>query len=270
MTDVSAMYRERADTLTDERGPRDAPTVVFSHGTMMDRTMFDPQLDALDDGRYRLLAYDSRSRTDNWEGPYGLDALVADCRTLLDARGIDACVLVGMSVGGFMALRFALAHPERLDGLVLVDAPAGPTTDAERENYRALIDELEALDRPTAEIARKVAERVVGESTRDERPALIERWVRRWQTYRARAVAAEYGAWYDRDGVLDRLDEIEIPALVVHGEEDVFEIERARETADRLPDSRLAAVPEAGHLSNLERPDRVTGALESFLADVYR
>lgn len=86
---------------------------------------------------------------------------------------------------------------------------------------------------------------------------------------RAGAVAAEYGAWYDRDGVLDRLDGIEAPALVVHGEEDVFEIERARETAERLPNGRLAAIPDAGHLSNLERPDRVTEALREFLADVY-
>ena len=269
MTDVSAMYRERADTLTDERGPEGAPPVVFSHGTLMDRTMFAPQLDALDDGSYRLLAYDSRSRTDNWEGPYGLDALVEDCRTLLDARGIDSCVLVGMSVGGFTALRFALAHPERLDGLVLVDAPAGPTTDGERESYRALIDELESLDRPTPELARRVAERVTSDRTRAERPELLERWARRWETYRAGAVAAEYGAWYDRDGVLDRLDEIETPALVVHGEEDVFEIERARETAERLPNGRLAAIPGAGHLSNLERPDRVTEALREFLAGVY-
>lgn len=73
---------------------------------------------------------------------------------------------------------------------------------------------------------------------------------------------------YDRDGVLDRLDEIPVPTLCIHGEEDVFEIERAVNTADGLPNGSLAAIPEAGHLSNLERPAVVNRALNEFLAAV--
>lgn len=114
-----------------------------------------------------------------------------------------------------------------------------------------------------------IATRVTSETTRDARPELVDRWVRRWQTYRAPAVAAEYRSWHDRDGVLDRLGEIRVPTLCVHGEEDVFGIERAARTANGLPDGSLASIPWAGHLSNLERPEMVNEALREFLDEVY-
>ena len=67
---ATEMYRHRTDTLVDDRG--DGPALVLSHGTLMDRTMFRPQQDALADD-YRVVAYDNRARTDNWQGPYDLD-----------------------------------------------------------------------------------------------------------------------------------------------------------------------------------------------------
>ena len=61
-----ARYRARADTVTTDRG--DGPPLVLAHGTLMDRTMFDPQLEALSDA-HRVVAYDLRARTDRWAGP---------------------------------------------------------------------------------------------------------------------------------------------------------------------------------------------------------
>ena len=93
------------------------PAVVFSHGTLMDATMFDPQLDHLAERGYRAIAYNSRVLTGE-PATHMLGDLVEDCRALLDDLGIQKCVLAGMSVGGFMALEFALAYPgafERAD-----------------------------------------------------------------------------------------------------------------------------------------------------------
>lgn len=164
---------------------------------MMDRTMFEPQLEAVEDD-YHLLAYDSRARTDNWQGPYGLDALAADCKTLLDAYGVEDCVVVGMSVGGFMALRFALTYPDYLDGFVLADAPAGPQTPNERENYRDIISHLRDVEHPPESLARQIAERVTSDTTQCENPELIGHWVKRWQTRCAPAIATEYESMISR------------------------------------------------------------------------
>lgn len=94
---ATAMYRHRLETVAVDRGT--GPPVVFSHGTLMDWTMFEPQLDALSE-EYRTVAYNHRARTEQGHEPYDLDDLVADCEAVLDAAGIDSCVLAGMSMGG--------------------------------------------------------------------------------------------------------------------------------------------------------------------------
>ncbi|WP_435101703.1 alpha/beta fold hydrolase [Halarchaeum sp. P4] len=256
------LFRRRADVLSTDRGS--GPAVVFAHGTFMDRTMFDPQVAELAPD-YRCVAYDSRARTDSYAGDYDLDDLAADCVELMDGKGIDSAMLVGMSVGGFTALRVALDYPDRVDGLVLIDAPAGPTTPAERETYERIVEDLRETDLVPSTLARQVAERVTSETTQEEKPELLDAWAERWETYPGDAVASEYESWYRKDGDLDRLEEVDVPALVVHGEEDVFDVERAERTAEGLPDADLVRVPEAGHLSNLERPGVVTDALREFL-----
>jgi len=266
---ATARYRHRPETVATERGPEDAPAVVFSHGTLMDSTMFTPQLEALSD-EYRAVAYDSRARTDRYAEEYDLRDLADDCAALLDALDIDSCVLGGMSMGGFTALRFALRHPDRVDGLVIIDSMACQHEDDEREEYRELLDLLADLDDLPEYVADDAAESLWGDTTIEERPDLVEHWRNRWLTYPADSLRYEMGSWVDRPDLTDRLDEIDIPVLVVHGEEDeALPMDGAEETAEGLPEGRLVRVPEAGHSSNLERPDIVNDAIREFLAEVY-
>src|SRR5690349_11625918 len=81
------------------------PNVVLSHGTLMDRTMFEPQVAALAPD-YHVVTYDHRARTSRWDEVYDLHDLARDCLALLDRLEIERCVLGGMSMGGFMALEF--------------------------------------------------------------------------------------------------------------------------------------------------------------------
>ena len=92
----------------DERGS--GPVVLLSHGTMMDRTMFADQLAGLGDALPRRRLRPLGARTELSVGPYTLDDLADDCVELLDSLDAERCVLGGMSMGGFMALRFALRH----------------------------------------------------------------------------------------------------------------------------------------------------------------
>jgi pimeloyl-ACP methyl ester carboxylesterase len=259
-------YRTRPETVATDRG--EGPAVVLCHGTLMDRTMFDPQVAALADD-YRVVAYDTRARTDRYADSYDLYDLADDCAALLDAKGIDSCVLGGMSMGGFMTLRFAERYPERVDGLVFVDATAGPHEAHEREQYRTMIEtarEAEAVPEDLADVIRHI---LFGATTNEERPELVESWVDRWLTYPGEAVYREVDSWLDRPDFTEELDGIDVPALVVHGEEDAaLDPSRSDSLVEGL-DAERVLVPGAGHSSNVEHPEPVNEAIRAFLADVY-
>jgi pimeloyl-ACP methyl ester carboxylesterase len=175
-----------------------------------------------------------------------------------------------MSMGGFMALRFALRYPERLEGLVLIDSMAGPHPEADREQYGAMLEQLrETADVPEG-LAGIVANLLFGETSNAQRQGLVDGWVDRWLTYPSEAVIAEVESWLYREGVLGRLGEIEVPVLAIHGQEDsAIDPTRAETVVEGVPDGRLELIPEAGHSSNLENPDPVNAELRAFLDLVY-
>jgi pimeloyl-ACP methyl ester carboxylesterase len=261
------MYRTRTDTLTFDRGT--GPTIVFSHRTMMDRSMFLPQIEALSDD-YRTVAYDSRARTDRWAGPYDLGDLVEDCRALIDTVADDRVVLAGMSMGGFIALRFAIEYPEYLDGLVLIDTMAVPHTSEEQAEYGTMFERIRDEATVPDEITETVADLVFGETTHEERPAIVDRWRRRWKTYPGGAVYHEVSSWLTRPSVEEELADVDVPVLIVHGAEDVvLDISRAEPMAEQFPDAVLVRIPEAGHTSNVERPSPVNRAIREHLRSIY-
>lgn len=267
MTDtVTRAYRERVDALTTVRG--EGAPVLCLHGNLMDRTVFRPQFEALADD-YRVIALDFRARTDHWQGPYGIPDLVEDVLAALDGLAMDKPVLIGMSMGGFTGLRLAIEHPDRLAGLALVDSMADPHTDAEREQYGGMADQLRDADAIPRSLAEAAAHFIFGPTTFERQPELPERWIDRWTTYHPQAVYHEVYSWLERPGVADRLDELSVPTLVVHGEEDQsIEPERAAPVADVVPDGQMVTIRDAGHTPTVERPEPTTEALRSFLDDV--
>lgn len=247
----------------EERG--EGPPIVFAHGTMMDRTMFAAQLADLSD-EFRAIAIDQRARTESWRGPYGLDDLADDVVELLDDLGIERTVLAGMSMGGFMAYRFALRHPDRIAGLVPIDSMAEAPLSPHEELFGSLRD-----GGPLPEsVVEWHAEIVFGATTKRERTDLVEEWKERWRRLQGAAVYWESASWLRREDVSPRLGEIEVPALVVHGvEEEILPLDSAERAAAALPKGRLFKVEGAGHTSNTERPDLVNPALREFLHEVW-
>ena len=242
------------------------PAVVFSHGTLMDATMFDPQLEHLAERGYRAIACNSRALTGE-PGAHTLGDLVEDCRALLDDLGIGKCVLAGMSVGGFMALEFALAYPERLHGLILIAATSQGYTAEEREAYHGQFDKLDMDGMVPRPFAEWVAPYCFGETTQTDNKALVDYWIDYWATtVPARAVLFQGRSWIDKDDITGRLAALRLPVLVVHGEEDLpIPIERAQAMAGALPDATFARVAQAGHSVNLEQPAAVNAAIARFL-----
>jgi pimeloyl-ACP methyl ester carboxylesterase len=100
------------------------PVVLFSHGFLMDHTMFDRQVDALAD-HYRCIRWEERGfGATRADGPFTYWDSADDAIALLDHVGVDEAVFVGMSQGGFLSLRAALTHPARVRAIVLIDSAA--------------------------------------------------------------------------------------------------------------------------------------------------
>lgn len=247
------------------------PAVVFANSAVTDYTMFQPQIDAATD-RYRVIAHNTRSLTPNWAKPYTLEDLVEEWRELIDEKGIDRAVLVGSSMGGYMALRFALRYPNRTAGLVLVGTTAQGNTGEEISEFLAKFEELDGEDRMPSDWAEWCTSVLFSARAHREQPELIRAWLERAiNFFPGEPFIEEARCWLFRDDFTDRLSEITVPTLVVHGVADMaIPIDRALPMAELIPNADLLTVPDAGHLVNLEASDVVNKAFLAFLERVYR
>jgi 3-oxoadipate enol-lactonase len=239
----------------------DGSPVVLAHGFLMDRSMFDPQVAALRP-RHRVIAWDGRGFGDTVDDgrPFTYWDLAADCIALLDHLGLRRAVVGGMSQGGFVALRVALMAPERVRALVLLDTQAGTEDPEVVPLYQGMLDDWVA-NGPSDDLASAAAGLIIGE------PALNETWITRWKLRPHEALAHPGQALITRDDITDRLGEISVPALVVHGTSDVsITMDKAEALAAGLSGSTgVVAIDGGTHSSNLTHPKLVNEAIEAFL-----
>jgi len=243
----------------DSGGP--GPALVLAHGFLMDRTMFAPQVEALRSS-CRVITWDERGHGEAEDAaePYTYWDRAGDLAGLLDHLGLDRAVVGGMSQGGFIALRLALDHPERVAGLVLIDSQAGLELEEKRGEYdimRSVWNE----DGPSELMGGMVAAIILGRYPGS--PA----WVERWQARYPDGMGEIYSTLMDRDDITDRLPEISAPALVLHGDEDIaIAMERAEALSAGLAGSSgVVVVPGGSHASNLTNPEAVNRAISEFM-----
>jgi pimeloyl-ACP methyl ester carboxylesterase len=240
----------------------DGMALVFSHGILMDWEMFAPQGDALGE-RYRVITWDQRGHgeTDPSPEPYSDWDSAEDLASLLDQLGIDKAVIAGVSQGGFIGLRFALLHPERTEALILIDTQAGVEDPDRAAQYDAFL-EVWRTDGPNADIAEVVASIILGADYDGRGP-----WIAKWLTMPVENVVQAYRALKSREDIHQRLAEIDAPAMVIHGEDDIaIELEKAEALCSGLPNCRgMVTIPGAGHASNLIDPEAVNRAIQDFL-----
>src|SRR3546814_8034566 len=125
--------------LNDRIGGDDPQTVVMAHGLLMDLSMYDARRPALA-SRYRVIRYDHRVQGGSQATREGLDmdTLCEDAAALISALNAAPCHFVGMSMGGFMALRLAARHPDLLRSLTLIDSSAWTEPRRERLRFHAM------------------------------------------------------------------------------------------------------------------------------------
>ena len=248
----------------DDRGH--GPSVVLLHGFPLDRSIWDGLLGPLAVA-HRLIVPDLRGhgRSPATPGPYPMEDLADDVLETLEAESVPPpYVLVGHSMGGYVALAFAEAHPDRLRALILLSSRASADTPEAAERRLA---SAETLDREgTTDSLLGMVDTMLATDNRRARPELVEQvgaLIRGTPAVGAAGALRGMSARPDRHDVLRALD---VPLLVVAGNDDaIVPPEESAAMADAAPDGRLATIPGAGHLAPLEVPGATAGVLLSFL-----
>jgi pimeloyl-ACP methyl ester carboxylesterase len=240
--------------------------IVFSHGYLMDHSMFDAQVQGFE-GDWRCIAWDERcfGETQSSDDPFDYWDSARDLLGLLDHLGIQRAVLAGMSQGGFLSLRAALLAPERVRALVLLDTRPEPEDPERVPGYDQLQEAWLSSPEPPQEVLDTVAAIILGPGF-DRTPE----WQAKWRKLDETRLQQAYTTLMTReDDVSPRVHELTMPALVVHGAEDLaIELPVARRFAGTLPQGQLAVIDGAGHAANLTHPEPVNAAIASFLSGV--
>ena len=233
-----------------------------------------PQVSALVNAGARVVLWDYRGHglSDAPEDPdaYTLDLVVDDLLRVLDwAAPGQAGLLGGLSFGGLASLHLALSHPERVRGLLLVDTGPGFKNPKAQARWEALVERTASFveRRGLAAFAEsRAADTLVG--LRPELPA-------------ARAAASAIAAQTPHgianfarrvagpaEQVLDRLGEIDRPALIVVGEKDDAYLRAAEVMEARLPQATRVSIAGAGHIVNLDAPEAFDDVVTRFVRDL--
>ena len=210
------------------------PTLLLSHGYSSTNRMWDGQVAALKD-RYQVVVWDFRGHgeSDYPKDPaqYSEELTVGDMQALLDLVGAKKAIVAGLSLGGYMSLAFNASHPDRVRALMLFDTGPGIKKDEARAKWN------ETAHRRAADFdARGLAGA-------------------------ARGMLAQ-----KTDRVIQSLDGIKVPTLVLVGANDTNFLAATDYMAAKIKGSSKAIIPDAGHAANLHQPARFNQAVEAFLA----
>ena len=191
-----------------------------------------------------------------------------DLAALLDGLGItEPVVLCGLSMGGYIALQFWRKYPARLRGLVLCDTRAAADT-PEAAAARLTLAERVLREGP-APLVEIMLPKLFGETTRRQRPDVVEGLRRVMMATDPRGIAAAARGMAERPDMTGMLGRIECPTLVIVGRHDaVSPPAEMRGIAEAVPGAKFVEIPAAGHMSPLENPAAVNAALAEFLSNL--
>lgn len=244
----------------EDEGPAGAPALVFINSLGTDLRIWDRMVAQLGTGQ-RILRHDLRGHglSDTPPPPYALDDHVADLAALMDARGLKSALVVGLSVGGLIAMALAGRRPDLVSSLVLADTAHKIGT---REMWEARISAIRQGG--MAAIAEAVVQRWFAAEFRANRPADFAGYRTMLCRTPAEGYAGTCAALRDAD-LTDAAGKLDLPVLCLVGAEDeATPPGLVRSLAALLPRSRFDMIPNAGHLPCVEQPDIMARHISAF------
>lgn len=257
-------------------GPASGLPLVLLHGFPLDARMWDDVVAQLPDVPVLTLdapgfgaspAPDDVAAAVSREPGPSLETYADAVAATLRGEGVDRAVVAGLSMGGYVTLALAERHRGLLAAVGLLDTRADADGDDARANRLRMAEEA---GRSGADAVAGMVDVVLGETTRAERPEVVDR-VRGWAAQGTPAgIAWAQRAMAARPARLSALEDLEVPGLVLRGAEDLTSTQEAAEAMARAlgGESELVVVPRAGHMSAVEDPAAVAQALRRLHASV--
>ena len=244
--------------------------VVLIHGFPFNKEMWNPQIDVLKKD-YFVIAYDVRGhgQSDVGNGQYTIEYCVDDLIGLLDTLKITKVVLVGLSMGGYIALRATERNPDRIKGLVLCD------TKSESDNNEAKIRRAQQAKSVKIYGSQKFANTfiptIVCENTLKRKPEIVKFIHTMIDDNSTIAVAGMLIALAARTDTTSSLNKINVPTLLIVGEHDALTTTSGMTSMkEKIPNSDMHEISNAAHISNLENPEEFNRHLLDFLKKIIQ
>jgi pimeloyl-ACP methyl ester carboxylesterase len=240
------------------------PPLVFLHAFPLNRTMWAPQV-AMLARRFRTVSIDARglgeSDAPHWR--YSLEQYAGDVKEVLAHSGIEKALFVGLSMGGYLEFALYRLYPEIMLGMVLADTRA-EADKPEQVQWRFNLAQRTAAKGPAAVIA-EMLPKLLAPQRYERDPALVANVEAMLSAAPVPGIIGALMALAERPDSTHLLKAITIPTLVIVGADDVLTPQAdAERIVKGIEGAELVVIPDAGHLSNLEQPDRFTAAVERF------
>jgi pimeloyl-ACP methyl ester carboxylesterase len=244
--------------------------IVFLHAFPLNRSMWSEQVAALSRG-FRAIAIDLRGHGESdapfWR--YSLEQYALDVKEVLAGLGIRKAIFVGLSMGGYLEFTLYRLYPDLMLGVVLADTRA-EADKPEQIQWRYDLAQQTAAMGPAAVIA-EMLPKLLAPKTYERNPDLVARVKSMQAAAPVPGIIGDLMAIAERPDSTDLLPSMAVPALVIVGQEDVLTTPAdAERIANGIHGARLIVIPNAGHLSNLEQPERFTSAIEAFATGLQK
>jgi 3-oxoadipate enol-lactonase len=241
------------------------PPVVLLHPFPANHDLWKPAAQALV-SKYRVILPDLRAHGNSGvgEGPATMEKHAADLARVLDNEQVGRTPFVGVSIGGYVLFEFWRRHRARVEALVLCNTKAQADTPEARTGR--LQAAAEVMERGTELFFKSLVQKLIGKTTYDTRPDLVEGALRMMRQMSPEDVAMVQRGMAERQDSVETLKTINVPTLLVTGEEDIFTgIAEAELMQQRIVGSQLKVIAKAGHYSPWEQPEEVGKLVRQFL-----
>ena len=239
--------------------------LLFVHGFPLDHSMWRSQAEGLSDS-FQIVIPNLRGfgGTPPLPGVASMAVMADDLALLLDKLAIPKVVLVGLSMGGYIAWQFWLRHRSRLEGLVVCDTRAGADSAETAKGRRVMAERVRKEG--CGFLVETMVPRLFAASPMSRSPEVVDAIQRVIRQADREGVAAALLGMAERPDMTDQLSRVDLPSLVICGESDVISPpSEMRSIALAIPNARYVEIPDAGHLAPLEQPGAVNDAIRDFV-----
>ncbi len=243
--------------------------LILLHAFPLTSEMWRLQIEALSNEFY-VVAPDlpGFGASSDFESAPSIEQMAREVAALLDELFVPQPVILGgLSMGGYASLAFARLFPEKLRALILCDTRAEADTPEGKANRDKMI--ALAQSESGAAVVEQMVPKLLGETTKNLRPDVVKTVTRLGLAQSDVAIANALRALRDRADSLYLLPQIQVPTLVIVGEEDgITPLAAAQTLAQNIRGAKLAVIPQAGHLSNIEQPEIFNNIVRDFVREL--